>query len=340
MHQVFMDGETVTLGPMIGNPGGEAIVYQLDDQRVVKLYHVTSDDQTARLKWAISQKIYHGFSKTSAVPKKLVYRDTQQTIVAGFVMPYLNEYRPLLEFLEAEDQFKLNIDISIWINIFSKLHAAIRLCHNSGFVIGDLNSRNILIKYVNRNNIDVRLIDTDSWGYAGFNKGWMPIAIDQDIEHPELSLINKDGTTLGEWTLRKRLFERDWYAFSLHLAHALCCRNPFHVGTTPECYSMNQRKAKFLTIWHRRVKANRKDMAYAMRLGPKMIFILKNWLNNNSRGEFPIEFITGEFADGITRCNGKYFSDRTNKHRSCEFHLRQIHSSSRYCPLCMGKLIP
>lgn len=296
--RVYLKNMPVMLDKQVGHPGGQATVYQLNVQQVVKVYDEDQRQHTGRLTTALRADLYRNVSNVAAVPTALTYDSLLRREVTGYVMKYLDGYVQLADILCRDGRCAEKLYITDMVRIFTLLHGMIEQCHRQGFVLGDLNARNIMVK-CDRAKPDVQFIDVDSWGCVeGSKVGQQPVvALDPAIDHPKLSIDGLKGAQLDE-----RMRERDWFVFVLHLAHGLCGFSPFEAGFIPgPMLSPVERMQKGLTIWNRGVRLTVNENYAALRLGPKMIFVLKNWLAARARGVFPLHELQ-RFAEGLRTC--------------------------------------
>ena len=152
---------------LILGSGGEGTVYQLpqDNSRVIKIYKKQIDDeQVAKLKVMLAHPPLDHTRKRGhasiAWPEDLVSLAGDERVV-GFVMPRLQEGRPLTCLYDPSERQKLfpQFTYGSLCRVAANLVSAAWGIHEMGYVIGDVKDANVMV-------IDsglVTLVDTDSF---------------------------------------------------------------------------------------------------------------------------------------------------------------------------------
>lgn len=164
-------GDSLLLGS-----GGEGAVYRMpaDDSLVIKIYHPGHLDQERidKLKAMIADPpadpMRHKGHASIAWPEDLVVSQGDGR-VCGFVMPRLAAGHAVSNFFDLRfRQTKLpSVDYSSLCRIASNLASAVWAIHEKGYVIGDVNDRNIMATP----DALVTIVDTDSFQIRDRNTG-------------------------------------------------------------------------------------------------------------------------------------------------------------------------
>ncbi|OGG93453.1 hypothetical protein A2609_01875 [Candidatus Kaiserbacteria bacterium RIFOXYD1_FULL_47_14] len=312
-----------------GGEGGEGKVYKFGLTQLVKVYDDPTEERARKLTSSLGANLYKGLEAAAAVPKKLV-KDEWNKQAIGFVMDRVEGYEPLTSLWDMDNFRNPNgLGLKFVTHVFCELHHHINAIHKAGFCLGDLNEGNALIQFSD-SDVDVKIIDVDSWGFVGNSTvpSWKVSAINSSIDHPKLSLQDKSGAAKKGDEYFAMMRDRDWFAYALHLTHALTALSPFEEGkhAVPAQLKVTdpaERKKKGLHLWHADIRLTRQDMITCVRPGWKAVYLLKNWVAVNARGPFPIWFLANEFVSGIVNC------------REC--HM-EVHKSCVRCPKCFTKL--
>lgn len=166
-------GKRITPGRKLGE-GGEGSVFLIDGQpgSVMKIWHPgrTPQDAEAKLNHLVRSPVHPdlGASWHITWPQHLV-RENGATV--GYTMPILDpgqSWEPIVEYYnrraaqntEHEQGRELRIDDRV--RMARNLALGFRAVHAAGYVIGDVNEKNV---EVNRQN-DIAMVDCDSYGFA------------------------------------------------------------------------------------------------------------------------------------------------------------------------------
>jgi len=293
--------------------GGQAVVSKSGGY-ALKIFHDPAEASSVCqiLRNHIKEGSYAQLGHISTIPQMIV-RDESDSKDLGYAMELLSGFQSVSDLADREFRGENKLGLRAIIHVFAELHLALRSIHANGFRVGDLNVGNFLFKY-SEDGVALRAIDVDSWAYAGVEGSSIPSSLlpvsNQDIEHPKLVL---DGLTGPEYFLR--LEERDWYAYALHLTYALTGIEPFRQGAHQNpsvIIGSDERKKRGMHLWHNQIKLPPEARIASVRLGAKLRFLLKNWMDVNARGEFPLHYLIGDFITGLRRCKCGLES-----HKSC-----------------------
>lgn len=142
------------------NRGGEGAIYQTTyPELLLKIYHLNRRTRS-RLAKLISMTGSKAISAVNGVefawPVDIIHEKNGR--FAGFAMLKADSDCRLIDIISDSNRPGYNWQSRI--ELGRKLAIAVKTAHNAGFVIGDLNARNIL---VSRKNDSISMIDTDSY---------------------------------------------------------------------------------------------------------------------------------------------------------------------------------
>ena len=166
-------GKRITPGRKLGE-GGEGSVFLIDGHpgSVMKIWHPgrTPQDADAKLNHLVRNPVRPelGASWHITWPQHLV---TENGITVGYAMPILDpgqSWEPIVDYYnrraaqntEQEQGRELRIDDRV--RMARNLALGFRAVHAAGYVIGDVNEKNV---EVNRQN-DMAMVDCDSYGFT------------------------------------------------------------------------------------------------------------------------------------------------------------------------------
>src|SRR5499426_3986297 len=163
IHGSFLTSKTeiVRLGRRIGI-GAEGEVYEIQDQSdlVAKIYHQPPPPEKAEKLVALSRLGNERLFNLSAWPVD-VLRDAPDGAVAGFIMKKISQAEEVHALHSPKSRLQKFPDAS-WaflIYVAANIARAVAAIHEHGFVIGDLNPKNILVT----RKATVYLLDVDSF---------------------------------------------------------------------------------------------------------------------------------------------------------------------------------
>ena len=160
--------QVILLGNKIG-VGGEGTVYDIEGQpeRVAKLYHEVPAPEKAEKLVAMTKLGTESLYKISAWPVD-VLRDAPAGNVIGFVMNKIGQAEEVHTLHSPKSRLRKFPDAS-WaflLHVAANIARAVAALHEQGFVIGDVNPKNILVT----KKATVYLLDCDSFQLSAEGK--------------------------------------------------------------------------------------------------------------------------------------------------------------------------
>ncbi len=226
MTEVTLGGKRLRLDPraIIGS-GGEADIYDIGGDRVLKLYKLASDpayaaDHLAQI--GATHRISEHQTKLPAFPSGLppqvvvpgqLARSGSGRRIVGYAMPLLIGTQPLLRFGDRHFRESGAIDGNQALQVFVRLHGVVAALHRLGIVIADFNDLNVLVE----TDGQLHLVDADSLQFGRF----LCHAYTARFVDP---LICGSGSLTP---LRPHNSASDWYAFAVMLHQTLLYAGPY-----------------------------------------------------------------------------------------------------------------
>lgn len=223
---VYIGGKRVRLNPThaVGK-GGEADVFRLDSQTVVKVFKRPNhpdfngnpiEVQGARTRIDEHQRKLREFPKNlpeKVISPQLLATDRTGDRILGYTMRFLDGAEVLLRFSERSFRQR-GADNNEVTTIFLGLHPTLQAVHQAGVVLGDFNDLNILVK-----DKTAFIIDADSAQYGEYlcrvytERFVDPLHCDQKATRPIL--------------VKPHTAKTDWYAYSVMLFRSLLLCDPY-----------------------------------------------------------------------------------------------------------------
>lgn len=156
--------QQIALGPELGR-GGEACVYEVSHDLVAKIYHRPTVKHEQKLAVMIDNPpddpmIQKGHISI-AWPIDLLYESDTRSRFAGYLMPRVTDMISITEFYNPKAR-RMQCPLFSYLYLYRTAHnlaAAFRALHDRGYVIGDVNGRNILVA----ETALIAIVDTDSF---------------------------------------------------------------------------------------------------------------------------------------------------------------------------------
>lgn len=171
-----LNGRSYRLGPELGS-GGEGTVFALSGEPlVVKIYHKAEPGMEAKLRYMVMHPVpsltdqYGNPILSLAWPKDIVSVPGQGFV--GYVMPRVENALEIYHIVRgrASPMLKTRFPNYTWeLNILTARNLALSVfhLHSSGYVIGDMNDKNILV----RADGCICILDIDSFDFTDRSTG-------------------------------------------------------------------------------------------------------------------------------------------------------------------------
>lgn len=180
------NGKLLTLGLELSQPGGEGRIYEVanDPTLVAKIYHQSTSARIHKLEAMLANPPSDPMAARGHVSIAWpvdVLEDVGNSRAIGFLMPRITGLHQIIEFYNPKRRLQ---DHPLF--TYKHLHrtarnlAAARAAHLGGYVIGDVNQKNILVAYTAL----VTLVDTDSF----------------QVRDPHNGAIHRCPVGMGEFT--------------------------------------------------------------------------------------------------------------------------------------------
>jgi hypothetical protein len=227
-RHVWIDGTRVALAPatLLGQ-GGEAEVYDLGDDRVLKWWKPPEHadfDGLPDAQHAAAQRIAQAPAKLRALPGHLPaavvapcgFALDRKKQVVGYLMPKITG-TPLHDVGEPRWRREHPVAGDDVVAVLLALHDAIAGLHRAGVIVGDCNDLNVLVELDTGRGPRVHLIDVDSYQYAGFTCSMFS----ERFVDPRLC----DAQQLVP--VRPHDEDSDWFAFAVMVLRSLVGVGPW-----------------------------------------------------------------------------------------------------------------
>ena len=229
----FVDeaGNPIVPGRKLGE-GGEGVVHLVDDDpgSVVKIWHPgrTPQDADTKIRRLVNNPVTPelGVTWQIAWPRHEV---RESGIIVGYTMPTLNpdeSWEPIVEYYNrraargtgAAQAREIQIDDRV--RMARNLALGFRAVHDAGYVIGDVNEKNV---EVNRQN-DIAMVDCDSYGFTDPATG---LTFSNQMGRPEFQAPEAQS----DYTNRTQNHDR--FGLAVIIFHLLTGYHPYTVTNRP-----------------------------------------------------------------------------------------------------------
>ncbi len=225
-------GNPVVPGQKLGE-GGEGIVCEVEDdpRSVVKIWHPgkTPRDAYAKIRHLVNNPVSPDMGVTwhIAWPQRMVM---ESGTIAGYTMPILNEaenWEAIVDYYNrraahgtgAAQAREIQIDDRV--RMARNLALGFKAVHEAGYVIGDVNEKNI---EVNRQN-DIAMVDCDSYGFTDPATGR---TFSNNMGRPEFQAPEAQANYAN------RTQEQDLFGLAVVIFHLLTGYHPYTVTNQPD----------------------------------------------------------------------------------------------------------
>lgn len=224
-------GTRIVPGRKLGE-GGEGVVHLVAGQpgSVMKIWHPgrTPQDAGLKIRHLINNPVGPELGETWQItwPQHMVI---ENRVLVGYTMPILNpaeSWEPIVEYYNrraaqstgATQAREIRIDDRV--RMASNLALGFRAVHEAGYIIGDVNEKNV---EVNRQN-DIAMVDCDSYGFTDPATGR---AFSNQMGRPEFQAPEAQG----DYSNRTR--NHDLFGLAVIIFHLLTGYQPYTVTNQP-----------------------------------------------------------------------------------------------------------
>ncbi|MFZ1301316.1 MAG: hypothetical protein WAQ27_01915 [Candidatus Microsaccharimonas sp.] len=305
MPSVVLNGKTVRLqaGDLIGK-GGEADIYKLDANTVLKLFKRSNDpDYTGDVgaQQGAEQRIKEQQLKLPAFPKNLPVEVVAPLALAyskaggevvGYAMPYVSNMEVLMRLSDRQYRETSGIDGNQVVDTFKELHRVFGEIHRSA-VVGDVNDLNVLV-----NATGLKIVDADSMQFGGFYcHTFTNRFVDPLLCEPNRLILAKPHNK-----------DSDWYAYFTMLLQSLLYVGPYGGVHRPKTGKRLQHDARVLarlTVLDSNVLYPKPALPLAV-LPDELLGYLEKVYQKDQRGEFPLQYLNNLRWTACTNCGATH----------------------------------
>lgn len=315
MPSVMLNGQVIRLqaGALIGK-GGEADVFKIDKNTVLKLFKTPKDpdytgdpaaQQGAVIRIVEQQKKLRVFPKglplEVVAPLSLALDKAGNDKVVGYTMPFISGGDVLMKLTSRQYREASGIDGNQVVKIFRELHRVFTQIHKQSVVLGDVNDLNIIVS-----NEGVRIVDADSMQFAGFETHTFTSRFVDPLRcDPHHLVLAKPHNQ-----------DSDWYAFFTMLIQSQLAVGPYggvHRPKTGKRLQHDERVLGRVTVFDPSVIYPKPALALGV-LPDDFLDYMHQVYEKDIRGEFPLRYFDNLRWTVCTQCG--------------ETHARNI------CPTC------
>ncbi len=277
---------------LIVGQGGEAVIYRLDSDTVLKLFKgpdhpdfagLPQEQEAARLRLELQQKKLPAFPK--GLPAQVVApEDLAREPVSGMAVGFSMRFVPKAELLSrySERPFRqAGVDPNSIPLIFARLHDSVSILHRRGVLIGDFNDLNVLVR-----EQDPFLIDADSFQYGGFP------CVAYTLKYSDSKLFDEQGNV--PVFVRPYQEDSDWYSFAVLLFQCLLFVDPFggvHAPKDPGKRVPNVLRAlRRVPVFDSEVRYPKTALPYCV-LPDELLQFFYRVFAQGARGRFPADLL-------------------------------------------------
>lgn len=297
MNPPVLDARHAGLQPaMLLQSGGEGMVFALDEQRAVKLYHQPTPERGTKLEAFVRR--YAGLLPGNVLGPQALLRDQAGRII-GFQMARLPINAISLKQLAQQSNQGSGVDLRAVVQLFLEIHATVSNLHRLRLIVGDLNDHNLYIAA--GPPLQCYWVDVDSYQFAGYP---CPVAL--------LSFLDPKLYQVKDLSQRPVFSEQtDWYAFFVLLVKALLHVHPFG-GVHHQKKSLQARAVAGITILHPDVIYPKSARPIAI-LSDELLSQMDRVFTRGERPPFPEKLLTRYLHDlhDCRRCGISYPAERS-----------------------------
>jgi serine/threonine protein kinase len=228
IKEVAVEGERIRLTPnSVKGEGGEAIIYSLPNNKVLKIFKEPDHPDFAgkpEAQQAALARINQHQKKLPAIPRNLppsvivpdalAFTTDSSKKIAGYRMPFIGGTNVLLEY--GDQEFRAGISNDHVRNVFTKIYEDFVALHAHKVILGDVNPLNILV--LAKSDMPY-IIDIDSASIEGFPSFMFtqayidPLLCDPSLKEPKL--------------IKHHTPDSDWYSFCVMFMQCMLFVHPY-----------------------------------------------------------------------------------------------------------------
>ena len=227
------NGAPVVPGPKLGE-GGEGVVHLVDGHpgSVMKIWHRgrTPPGANAKIRYMVANPVAPELGATWRItwPQQMVM---ENGVIVGYIMPILNpneSWEAIVEYYNRRAAQSTGATQAREIQIDDRVRMAVNLAlgfravHDAGYVIGDVNEKNV---EVNRQN-DIAIVDCDSYGFTDPSTGR---TFSNNMGRPEFQA--PEAQVQGGYLNRTQ--NHDLFGLAVIIFHLLTGYHPYTVTNRP-----------------------------------------------------------------------------------------------------------
>lgn len=290
---------TVPTDDEVGD-GHEAIVYGIGDKTLAKIYRQPSDSlyqNNAMFRGAAQDRLAIHQTKLPGFPANLPpgavgpisplwnrkgWVWSRRNKVVGYLMPWIKDAHEIDHYMRPQSRAEGTSDETV-VRTLIDFHGTLKALHQIGFVIGDLNDGNVLVKGSKAFAIDLDAGQYGDYMCDTFEPDYIdPLLIDYDLSHQKAVLAENQHYCESS----------DWYAFACMVLACLTYTKPYQ-GVFPGNVPDGRRPHERLSIFHQKVIFPKHSGARHWKgfLPEDLVAYLKRVFQNDLRGEFPINLL-------------------------------------------------
>ena len=227
-------GTRVVPGEELGK-GGEGVVYRVEGQpgSVLKIWHPGKipADAHAKIRHMVENPVNHDPTRdpwSITWPQHLVL---EKGVIIGYTMPLLapgESWEPIVDYYNpkaarsTEAAQRREIRTLERVRMARNLALGFRAVHQAGYVIGDVNEKNVEVNRLN----DIAMVDCDSYGFTDPKTGR---TFSNNMGRPEFQAPEAQGQA----GYANRTANHDLFGLAVIIFHLLTGYHPYTVSDQP-----------------------------------------------------------------------------------------------------------
>jgi H/ACA ribonucleoprotein complex subunit 3 len=303
MPEFILGNTTVTLRPKdIVGSGGEADIYRtgkeaykvFKQQGHIDLAGSPSLQREAREKLKEHQQKLPALMRLrlpDKVPTPTELLRDKQGLIAGFRMNFIDDVEVMLRYGERSFRSQGVTDDTVR-DVFVDLHKTVGEAHRRGFVFGDFNDLNVLVK-----DKEAYVIDADSGQFGNFmTRMFTAKFVDPLICDPKAS---------APLMMRPHSPDTDWYAYAVMLMQSLLFVGPYGGVYRPadqkKAVPHDARPLRRITVFDNEVRYPKPARPYKI-LPDTLLAYFDEVFKKDKRGEPPLSLLESLRFTACSKC--------------------------------------